>query len=56
MTSKDKKEDVPDDPDVAESRASETDDGSYVGRASGDESFDTETTGAEARSEASRND
>ncbi len=49
MNSKNKPEDVPEDPAVAESRDSTTDDGSYVGRAGGDESFDDEETGAEAR-------
>ena len=42
--------DVESDPKVASSRANEEDDGNYVGRASGDEDFDTEESGAEARS------
>lgn len=45
--------DVEADPKVASSRAGEDDDGDYVGRASGDEDFDTEESGAEARSDDS---
>ncbi|MDY6999764.1 MAG: hypothetical protein SW019_24500 [Actinomycetota bacterium] len=40
-------EDVEDDPAVAASR----DDGSYVGQVSGDDDFDAEESGAEARSQ-----
>jgi hypothetical protein len=43
-------EDVQADPHVAGSRADEEEDGSYVGRASSDEDFDSGETGAEARS------
>lgn len=42
--------DVEDDPGVAASRASTNEDGSYVGRTSSDDDFDTGETGAEARS------
>jgi hypothetical protein len=51
--------DVDDDPKVAGSRASEDEGeegsagGPYVGRASSDEDFDTEESGAEARSDDS---
>jgi hypothetical protein len=44
-------EDVEADPHVAGSRAGRNgNDGSYVGRASGDDDFDSGETGAEARS------
>jgi hypothetical protein len=49
--------DVDDDPKVAGSRASKDEGGKgsasgpYVGRASGDDDFDTEESGAEARSD-----
>jgi hypothetical protein len=46
-------EDVGSDPTVATSRSSKDDDGSYVGEASGDDSFDAGETGAEARSQQS---
>lgn len=39
------------DPHVAGSRASEDEDGDYVGRASGDDDFDAGESGAEARSD-----
>lgn len=41
--------DVEDDPAVAASRASEQEDGSYVGRTFSDDDFDAGETGAEAR-------
>jgi hypothetical protein len=44
-------EDIDADPNVAGSRASADGDGSYVGRASGDDDFDSGETGAEARSQ-----
>lgn len=45
-------EDVQEDPKVASSRAGKDgDDGSYVGEAGPDDSFDAGETGAEARSE-----
>lgn len=43
-------EDVDKDPHVAAAREDTGEDGSYVGRASGDDDFDAEETGAEARS------
>ncbi|WP_198938937.1 hypothetical protein [Mycobacterium sp. NS-7484] len=42
--------DVERDPHVADSRAGRDADGSYVGRASSDDDFDSGETGAEARS------
>ena len=48
--SSDKSEsDVESDPKVATSRASENDDGDYVGRTGADDDFDAEESGAEAR-------
>lgn len=44
-------DDVEDDPGVAASRASGNEDGSYVGRASSDDDFGSEESGAEARAE-----
>ena len=44
-------DDIEPDRHVAGSRASEDDDGDYVGRASSDEDFDSEESGAEARSD-----
>ncbi|MGB3352582.1 MAG: hypothetical protein WBB00_07390 [Mycobacterium sp.] len=44
---------VESDPKVANSRASEDDDGAYVGRTGSDDDFDAEESGAEARSQQS---
>lgn len=56
MTGKHRKEkaeeDIEADPNVAGSRASRDGDGSYVGRASGDDDFGSGETGAEARSQS----
>jgi hypothetical protein len=41
--------DVEPDPHVAASRADRDEDGSYVGRKSGDDDFDSDETGAERR-------
>jgi hypothetical protein len=46
-------EDVGSDPTVATSRASKDGDGTYVGEAGDDDSFDAGETGAEARSQQS---
>jgi len=46
-------DDVEPDPHVASSRGADDDDGSYVGRASSDDDFDSEISGAEARSDDS---
>lgn len=43
-------EDVDNDPHVAAAREDSGEDGSYVGRASGDDDFDAGESGAEARS------
>jgi hypothetical protein len=43
--------DVESDPKVASSRAGRDDNGDYVGRTGTDEDFDTEMSGAEARSD-----
>ena len=43
--------DIEPDPHVAGSRAARGEDGSYVGRASSDDDFDSGETGAEARNE-----
>ena len=43
-------EDVDNDEHVASARENAGEDGSYVGRASGDDDFDAEESGAEARS------
>jgi hypothetical protein len=43
--------DIEDDPHVADSRAGQRGDGSYVGRTASEDDFDAGWTGAEARSQ-----